>query len=57
MNEKQKKPRVKRDTISRERARQIQMSGLGEMRRILFAKGYSAEDFFDVKPSKRTNKC
>jgi len=34
--------------ISRERVRQIQMSALGEMRRILFAKGYRAEDFFDI---------
>lgn len=34
--------------ISRERVRQIQMSALGEMRRILFARGYKTEDFFDT---------
>jgi DNA-directed RNA polymerase sigma subunit (sigma70/sigma32) len=43
-----KPPLAEVDRISRERVRQIQARALGKLRRALFAKGYRAEDFFDV---------
>jgi hypothetical protein len=42
-----KRNAVERETVSRERIRQIQMRALGKMRRILLEKGYKFEDFFD----------
>jgi DNA-directed RNA polymerase sigma subunit (sigma70/sigma32) len=43
---------------SRERVRQIEQRALGKLRRILFAKGYKAEDLFGQMidtPSKSTH--
>lgn len=42
-----KPPLAEVDRISRERVRQIQARALGKLRRLLYEKGYRAEDFFD----------
>ena len=50
MNEKKPEPkkRVKRETISRERVRQIQETALGRLRRLLYARGLtSMKDFLE----------
>jgi DNA-directed RNA polymerase sigma subunit (sigma70/sigma32) len=43
-----KKQRTKRETVSRERIRQIQTRALGKLRRLMTERGYKAEDFFDT---------
>jgi len=42
-----KPPLSEVDRISRERVRQIQARALGKLRRLMFERGYKAEDFFD----------
>jgi DNA-directed RNA polymerase sigma subunit (sigma70/sigma32) len=42
------KKRTKRETVSRERVRQIQEGALRKLRRRMSAFGYKAEDFFDT---------
>ena len=42
-----KRNKEERETISRERVRQIQHTAMAKMRRILLARGYKFEDFFD----------
>lgn len=42
------RPKLAGDSISRERVRQIQEHAVGKLRRLMNAKGYKAEDFFDV---------
>jgi len=48
-----KPPSTKVDRISRERVRQIQARALGKLRRLLFERGYKAEDFFDEAKQRR----
>lgn len=43
-----KPPLTEVDRISRERVRQIEARALGKLRRLMYTKGYKAEDFFDV---------
>ena len=43
---------VERDTITRERVRQIQYHAIGKLRKLMYAKGYKFEDFFDDKQNK-----
>jgi DNA-directed RNA polymerase sigma subunit (sigma70/sigma32) len=46
----QGRPRLDKDTkVSRERVRQIQNHALGKLRKLMYAKGYKFEDFFDDK--------
>jgi DNA-directed RNA polymerase sigma subunit (sigma70/sigma32) len=47
-----KPPLAEVDRISKERVRQIQDRALGKLRRLLYARGYRAEDFFDVAKRK-----
>ena len=42
-----KKKRVFKETVSRERIRQIQTRAIGKLRRLMFERGYKFEDFFD----------
>jgi DNA-directed RNA polymerase sigma subunit (sigma70/sigma32) len=43
------RPRLTEESkISRERVRQIQERALGKLRKLMYAKGYKAEDFFDT---------
>jgi DNA-directed RNA polymerase sigma subunit (sigma70/sigma32) len=43
------RPRLDKDSkISRERVRQIQENALRKLRRLMFARGYKADDFFDT---------
>lgn len=51
-----KPPLAEVDRISKERVRQIESRALGKLRRLLYARGYRSEDFFDVFTG-RTNKC
>lgn len=44
-----KKKRVFKETVSRERIRQIQTRAIGKLRRLMFERGYKFEDFFDDK--------
>ena len=44
------------DRISKERVRQIESRALGKLRKLLYARGYRTEDFFDVF-KRGTNKC
>ena len=47
------RPRLNEDSkISRERVRQIQEHALGKLRKLMYAKGYKAEDFFDTTKRK-----
>jgi DNA-directed RNA polymerase sigma subunit (sigma70/sigma32) len=43
-----KPPLSEVDRISKERVRQIQERALGKLRRLMFERGYRAEDFFDT---------
>jgi hypothetical protein len=43
---------IKRSTVSRERVRQIQEHALGKLRKLMYAKGYKFEDFFDDSKKK-----
>jgi DNA-directed RNA polymerase sigma subunit (sigma70/sigma32) len=43
-----KPPMAEIDRISRERVRQIEFRALGKLRKLLYARGYRVEDFFDV---------
>ena len=47
-----KKKRVFKETVSRERIRQIQERALGKLRKVMYAKGYKFEDFFDDSKKK-----
>jgi DNA-directed RNA polymerase sigma subunit (sigma70/sigma32) len=43
------RPRLNEESkLSRERVRQIQENALRKLRRLMFARGYKAEDFFDT---------
>ena len=44
-----KKKRIPKDTVSKERIRQIQARAIGKLRRLMFERGYKFEDFFDDK--------
>jgi hypothetical protein len=44
-----KPPLTEVDRISKERVRQIQERALGKLRRLMFERGYKAEDFFTTK--------
>ena len=48
------KKRVFKETVSRERIRQIQERAIGKLRKVMYAKGYKFEDFFDMW-TRRTN--
>lgn len=41
--------RIKRETVSRERIRQIQSRAIGKLRKLMNERGYKFEDFFDDK--------
>ena len=41
--------RIKRETVSRERIRQIQSRAIGKLRKLMIERGYKFEDFFDDK--------
>jgi len=43
---------IKNPTVSRERIRQIQERALGKLRKLMYAKGYKFEDFFDDSKKK-----
>jgi DNA-directed RNA polymerase sigma subunit (sigma70/sigma32) len=43
------KKRTKRETVSRERVRQIQSHALGKLRKLMYERGYKFEDFFEDK--------
>jgi DNA-directed RNA polymerase sigma subunit (sigma70/sigma32) len=48
------RPRLDKDSkISRERVRQIQENALRKLRRLMFARGYKADDFFDTTKQRR----
>jgi DNA-directed RNA polymerase sigma subunit (sigma70/sigma32) len=40
---------VQRETITRERVRQIQSHAIGKLRKLMYERGYKFEDFFDDK--------
>jgi DNA-directed RNA polymerase sigma subunit (sigma70/sigma32) len=40
---------VERETITRERVRQIQARAIGKLRKLMYERGYKFEDFFDDK--------
>jgi DNA-directed RNA polymerase sigma subunit (sigma70/sigma32) len=46
------KKRVFKETVSRERIRQIQERAIGKLRKVMYAKGYKFEDFFDDSKKK-----
>ena len=47
------RPALSKDgRISRERIRQIQEHALGKLRKLMYAKGYKFEDFFDDSKKK-----
>jgi DNA-directed RNA polymerase sigma subunit (sigma70/sigma32) len=48
-----KPPLSEVDRISKERVRQIQERALGKLRRLMFERGYKAEDFFDTTKQRR----
>jgi DNA-directed RNA polymerase sigma subunit (sigma70/sigma32) len=49
MNKQRGRPRLTEESkLTRERVRQIQERALGKLRRLMFERGYKAEDFFDT---------
>jgi DNA-directed RNA polymerase sigma subunit (sigma70/sigma32) len=53
MDKQRGRPRLTEESkISRERVRQIQERALGKLRKLMYAKGYRAEDFFDTTKRK-----
>jgi DNA-directed RNA polymerase sigma subunit (sigma70/sigma32) len=48
------RPRLNEESkLSKERVRQIQERALGKLRRLMFERGYKADDFFDTTKQKR----
>jgi len=54
MDKKLGRPRLTEESkLTRERVRQIQERALGKLRKLMYAKGYKAEDFFDTTRTRK----